>query len=89
MASNNLAVVVEVLLNHGSNPVESGGPKTMVWQLRAYDMLSVLLAHGNKRVESPISHLRVLSEVLSEVNGTYQTSPVSEIPKGFADVYVQ
>jgi hypothetical protein len=87
MASNNLGIGAEALLQHGADPSDSSNPLLVAKQSEAAAVVSVLQAHGSRRrTDRPVLRLAVFSEVRQDVSGVYNARPGSEIPKGFADV---
>jgi hypothetical protein len=89
MASNNLPVGAEALLQHGADPVDASNPMRIAKESEASAVHTVLQAHGTKRKDVLVTQVAVFSEVHPELVGSYAARPASDIPKGFASVCEQ
>jgi len=89
MASNNLAIGAQVLLERGADPEDASNPGRIAKSSRARDVLDVLSAFGRKRAPRGVTWLHVYSATRPDVGGKYAARPASDVPKGFAAVCVE
>jgi len=90
MASNNLPIGAQALLDAGADPQFRGGsgqtPMQVAQSSHATDVIKVLQKHGSKRKPVPITEVVVSGSGVESVNQRYQVADPSEMPVGFAQV---
>ena len=88
MASNNLAIGAQMLLEAGADPLYTGQtretPMDIAMASAASDVIEVLRRHGEKRKDVAISGLEIMGGSDLSVRGTYVAREASQIPEGFA-----
>jgi len=101
MASNNLAVGAQALIDAGADPTSAharGSPRPVdiARESRAASAIGVLQAQGKRRKNGPTTEIRNIlvlqgggsrqTSFCSVLEGRYARKSATEVPKGFADV---
>lgn len=92
MASNNLAIGAQLLLDAGADPLNRGGsgelPIEIAKSSRARDVLRVLQGATKRTTTSPVVEIVIQGSGESSVDGTYRARSADSMPPGFAAVCV-
>ena len=90
MASNNLPIGAQALLDAGADPTNRGEVRQTALEIArssaARDVIAVLKKAGDKRKLVPIVSITIAGSGASEVNTAFFATEASEIPLGFATV---
>ena len=90
MASNNLAIGAQTLLDAGADPCFTGKtgqtPMDIALESAANDVIDVLRRHGEKRKNVPIERIEIFGGSEVGVRGLYIARDPKVVPDGFAKV---